>query len=45
MYHGGFKKNFPLFMKEMEFRFNQRDNDNVVELLTKMLLEETFGPV
>jgi len=44
MYHGGFKKNFPLFMKEMEFRFNQRDNDNVVELLTKMLMEETSGP-
>ena len=45
MYHGGFRKNFPLFMKEMEFRFNQRDNDNVVEVLTKMLLEETSGPV
>jgi transposase len=44
MYHGGFKKNFPLFMKEMEFRFNQRDNDNVVELLTKMLLEDKSGP-
>jgi len=44
MYHGGFKKNFPLFMKEMEFRFNQRDNDNVVELLTKMLMEDKSGP-
>ncbi|CAN1551047.1 hypothetical protein MCEMSE15_02185 [Fimbriimonadaceae bacterium] len=45
MYHGGCNKNFPLFMKEMEFRPNQRDKDNVPALLTKMLLEERSGPV
>ena len=41
MYHGGFDQMFPLFMKEMEFWFNRRDN--VVETLTKVLVEETSG--
>ena len=45
LYHGGFKKNFPLFLKEMEFRFNQRNNNDVVKLLTRYLVEESTGPI
>ena len=42
MYHGDFKRNFPLFMREMEFRFNQRNAPEIVEYLF-MLLKS--GPV
>lgn len=42
MYHGGFKKNFPLFIREMEFRFNRRNDQNVIESLFKLL---KFSPV
>ena len=42
MYHGGFKRNFPLFMREMEFRFNHRDDPEVVEYLFKLVKS---GPV
>ena len=42
MYHGGFKRNFPLFMREMEFRFNHRNDPEVVEYLFKLV---KFGPV
>jgi transposase len=37
MYHGGWKKNFRLFMREMEFRFNHRKDPKVVQSLVKML--------
>lgn len=37
MYHGGFKRNFPLFMREMEFRFNHRDDPDAVRYLYKLL--------
>lgn len=37
MYHGGFKKNFPLFIREMEFRFNRRNDKYVIDHLFKLL--------
>lgn len=37
LYHGGYKKNFRLFMREMAFRFNHRDDPNVVEHLYYLL--------
>lgn len=42
MYHGGYKKNFQLFMREMEYRFNHRNDSMVVNHLTNLLL---FGPI
>lgn len=42
MYHGGWKKNFRLFMREMEFRFNHRNDPRVIDNLLKMLKS---GPV
>jgi len=42
IYHGGFKKNFPFFMREMEYRFNHRNDPDVVNHLVKML---KFGPI
>jgi len=42
MYHGGFKKNFTLFIREMEFRFNHRDDENVVAYLFNLI---RTGPV
>jgi transposase len=42
MYHGGFKKNFPLFIREMEFRFNHRNDNDVVAYLLKLI---KAGPV
>ena len=42
MYHGGFKKNFPLFIREMEFRFNRRNDSEVVTYLLKLI---KAGPV
>ena len=42
MYHGGFKRNFPLFMREMEFRFNHRNDPEVVDYLYILI---KAGPV
>jgi len=39
MYHGGYKRNFVLFMREMEYRFN---DSMVIDHLTNLLL---FGPI
>lgn len=36
-YYGGFKKNFPLFIREMEFRYNHRDDPDAVAYLVKLL--------
>jgi len=41
LYHGGYKKNFRLFIREMEFRFNHRNDDKALDYLTKLL---TAGP-
>lgn len=41
LYHGGFKRNFRLFMREMEFRFNHRHDPDPVNYLYKLL---NFGP-
>jgi transposase len=38
MYHGGWKRNFRLFLKELEFRFNHRDDPDVLDLLTRRAL-------
>lgn len=40
-YHGGFKANFPLFIREMEFRFNHRHDPDVVAQLLNLL---PYGP-
>jgi len=42
MYHGGYKKNFVLFMREMEYRFNHRNDPMVLDHLTNFVL---FGPI
>jgi transposase len=42
MYHGGYKRNFVLFMREMEYRFNHRNDSLVIDHLTNSLL---FGPI
>lgn len=42
LYHGGFKRNFPLFIREMEFRFNHRNDMHVIDHLFKLL---KFSPV
>ena len=42
IYHGGYKKNFYLFLKEMEFRFNNRNNKTVLKYLLHLL---ESGPV
>jgi transposase len=42
MYHGGWKRNFRLFIREMEFRFNHRRDSTVVMTLAQML---KVGPV
>lgn len=36
-YHGGFRKNFRLFVREMEFRFNNQDEDAAVTFLLEIL--------
>lgn len=36
-YCGGFKRNFPLFIREMEFRYNHRDDADAVVYLLKLL--------
>ncbi|MCF8069302.1 MAG: IS1595 family transposase [Desulfobacterales bacterium] len=42
IYHGGYKKNFELFIRKMGFRFNHRSNPNVINDLYKML---KFDPI
>ena len=42
MYHGGYKRNFILFIREMEYRFNHRNDSMVIDHLTNLLL---FGPI
>jgi transposase len=37
-YHGGFKRNFRLFIREMEFRFNHRNDENTLDDLQDALL-------
>lgn len=37
-YHGGFRKNFPLFMHEMAFRFNSNDEDAAMSRLMEILM-------
>lgn len=37
-YHGGFKRNFYLFIREMEFRFNHRNDKLAVKYLQEALL-------
>ncbi len=36
-YHGGFRKNFYLFMREMEFRFNNHNKGSTLEYLANIL--------
>lgn len=36
-YHGGFRKNFHLFVREMEFRFNNQDEDAALAFLLEIL--------
>jgi len=38
MYHGGYKKNFPLFIREMEFRFNHRNDPGVIDYLFNLII-------
>jgi transposase-like protein len=42
VYHGGWKKNFRLFLKEMEFRFNHRNAPDIIDHLYRRVL---VGPV
>ena len=37
-YHGGFRKNFPLFVHEMDFRFHADNEDAALSRLTEILL-------
>ncbi|RZI46123.1 transposase [Candidatus Finniella inopinata] len=37
LYHGGFKVNFYFFLKEMEYRFNNREDDKAVEKLYRLI--------
>ena len=41
VYHGGFKRNFHLFIREMEFRFNHRNDKNVLKYLQDTLLNRS----
>ena len=36
-YHGGFKSNLRLFIREMEFRFNRRNDENALNYLRNIL--------
>jgi len=38
VYHGGFKRNFHLFIREMEFRFNHRNDPDMLTYLKSILL-------
>ncbi|MBD3371112.1 MAG: hypothetical protein GF403_00160 [Candidatus Coatesbacteria bacterium] len=37
-YHGGFKRNFRLFIRERSFRFNHRNDENTLDYLQDALL-------
>ena len=37
-YHGGFKRNFRLFIREVEFRFNQRNDPGMIDYLKSILI-------
>jgi len=37
-YHGGFKHKFSLFIREMEFRFNQRNDPGMIDYLKSILI-------
>ncbi len=39
-YHGGFRKNFSLFMREMEFRFNNQNETSGLLVLMEMLQKD-----
>ncbi len=36
--HGGFKHKFSLFIREMEFRFNQRNDPGMTDYLISILI-------
>jgi hypothetical protein len=36
--HGGFKRNFSLFIREMEFRFNHRNDENTLDDLQDAII-------
>jgi transposase len=38
LYHGGYKRHFVLFIREMEYRFNHRNDPAVIERLAKSLI-------
>jgi transposase len=40
-YQGGFRHHFPLFLREMEFRYNYRDNPNGAKLCLDLLTDST----
>ena len=40
-YQGGFRHNFPLFMREMEFRFKVRQRPDAANLCTQLLIDHT----
>jgi transposase len=42
-YHGIKKNNYPFYLKEMEFRFNHR-NESVFNLLFDICIRRSFGP-
>ena len=41
-YHGIDKQNYPFYVKEMEFRFNHR-NDNIYKLLVNICIRRQFS--
>lgn len=40
-YQGGFRHHFPLFLREMEFRYNNRNNPNGAKLCLDLLTDST----
>jgi uncharacterized Zn finger protein (UPF0148 family) len=44
-YHGGFRKNFQLFMREMEFRFNNEDEETTCGILLDLLQKTATNPI
>lgn len=38
-FHGVSKEKFPFYLKELEFRYNHRKEDNMLELLTYLLIK------
>lgn len=40
-YQGGFRHNFPLFLREMEFRFKVRERPDAANLCTQLLIDHT----